>query len=241
MIQTVDSRIEQQNLWWVFHKHFIIEMFEQLRDQLGDAYLVDLESQVLLIPNPPSITRTVSPDVEVSTLYSPGTLATTTIKPTPALLEADETLSEIEQYAIHIRRRDLLNPLDPLGSQVVSVIELVSPSNKGLSGRNDRRKFLTKRQDYLASSVSYTEIDLLLKGDRNLPKVMEPLENYPYLTWASQIQPQTRHHWGWGWDVTDTLPVITLPLDHPYIHLLDLGHCYQQAYQRNRWEVRLPA
>jgi hypothetical protein len=91
--------------------------------------------------------------------HDQGTKALT-LEPTPALLEVDEALDEVEQYAIQIRRRDLPDTVDVFGSQVVAVIELVSPANKGLTGTADRRKFLAKRRDYLASLVSYMEIDL---------------------------------------------------------------------------------
>lgn len=236
----IDPRVEQRGLWWSFHRHLIIEIFEQLRDTLGDAYLVDLESQVLLVPRFTGTARSVSPDVEVTVLTPAGAQARQAdLEPTPALLEVDEALDEFEQYTIQIRRRDRPDPTDPFGSEVVSVIEVVSPSNKGLTGTADRRKFLAKRRDYLASSVSYTEIDLLTEGDQDLPQAVARLHNYPYMVWASQVQAQTRHHWGWGWDQADHIPVVTLPLDYPHIYMLDLESRYGDAYERNRWALRL--
>jgi hypothetical protein len=155
----IDPRVEQRGLWWSFHRHLIIEIFEQLRDTLGNTYLVDLETQVLLVPRFTGTARSVSPDVEVTVLSPTGEQARQAdLEPTPALLEVDEALDEFEQYTIQIRRRDRPDPADPFGSEVVSVIEVVSPSNKGLTGTADRRKFLAKRRDYLASSVSYEEV-----------------------------------------------------------------------------------
>ncbi len=239
-MQAIDERIEQRGLWWVFHKHLIVEMFEQLRDQLGDAYLVDFESDLLLIPRLDGPSRPVTADVDVTLLapavatYTPAALA-----PTPALLEADEALDEIEQRSIEVRRRDMPDPDDVFGSRVVAVIELLSPSNKGVYGAADRRKFLAKRRGYLSGPVSYIEIDLLREGERDLPRAVERLSQSPYLVWASQAQPRTRHHWGWGWGTADPLPAITLPLEYPHIHVFDLADCYARAHQRNRWPVRL--
>lgn len=237
-MQRVDSRIEQRGLWWTFHKHLIVELFQWLRERLGEAYLVDFESQVLLIPRFSGPGRSVSPDVEVS-VWVPERAGSAGLTPTPALLEADEALDEFEQDAIYIRRRDQPDAADPFGSRVVSIIELLSPSNKGLTGSADRRKFLAKRQDYLTSSVSYTEIDLLEGGKRDLPQAVERLEAYPHMVWASQVQVESRHHWGWGWGKDDPVPAITLPLDYPHVHTLDLGQCYEGAYVRNRWSLRL--
>jgi len=237
-MQRVDSRIEQRGLWWTFHKHLIIELFQWLRERLGEAYLVDFESQVLLVPRYSGVVRSVSLDVEVSVL-APEDAGWAGLEPTPALLEVDEALDEFEQDTIYVRRRDQLDAADPFGSRVVSIIELLSPSNKGLMGSADRRKFLAKRQDYLASSVSYTEIDLLEAGERDLPQPVERLESYPYMVWASQVQVESRHHWGWGWRKDDPLPAVTLPLDYPHVHTLDLGHCYNLAFERNRWSLRL--
>jgi hypothetical protein len=241
-MQTIDARIEQRGLWWAFHKHLIIEIFEWLREQLGDAYLVDLESQVILVPRSDERTRFVSPDVEVAVLepHDQGTRALT-LEPTPALLEVDEALDEVEQYAIQIRRRDLPDTVDVFGSQVIAVIELVSPANKGLTGTADRRKFLAKRRDYLASPVSYMEIDLLVEGERDLPQIVERLGDYRYMVWSSQVQKRSRHHWAWGWELTDTLPSVILPLEYPHIHTIDLGRCYAHAYERNHWLLRLKA
>lgn len=224
----------------MFHRHLIVELFEWLRDRLGDAYLVDLESEVLLIPRLDGPGRSVSPDVGVTMLDTlPSDGGAVNLIPSPAVLEVDEALDEVEQLAIQIRRRDLPDSLDPFGSRIVSVIELLSPSNKGTFGAADRRKFLAKRYDYLASPVSYTEIDLLQAGERNLPQAVESLEDYPYMIWASQAQRNTRHHWGWGWNTADPLPIIGVPLEHPHVHILDLGHCYGRAYDRNRWPLRL--
>jgi hypothetical protein len=236
----IDQRIEEQGVWEQFHKHLIVAMFEALRDQLGEEYLVDFETELLFIPRTAGSVRSVSPDVEISRsgpLQREGSAEA--LVPTPAVLEVDEALDEFEQYSIAIRHRDQPDSLDLFGMRIVSVIELLSPTNKGVYGPVGRRKFLTKRQGYLASEVSYTEIDLLQGGQRTLPPTVEQLEEYPYIVWASQSQVQARHHWGWGWEAADPIPVITLPLDFPNVHIFDLGACYRQAYEQNRWPIRL--
>lgn len=102
-----------------------------------------------------------------------------------------------------------------------------------------RRKFLAERRGYLSSSASYTEIDLLRGGERELPASLDVLAAYPFIAWASQAQVDVRHHWGWGWDEDDPLPTLGVPLEYPRIHPLDLSLCYRRAYERNRWDERL--
>ncbi|MCI0399192.1 MAG: DUF4058 family protein [Chloroflexi bacterium] len=234
----VDERIEERGLWESFHRHLVVEIFEQLRDQLGDAYLVDFDPTIYLIPRPAGQARPVSPDVAV-TLLAPEPSPAQGLTPAPALVEADDVLEEFEQLAIHVRRRDMPDPGDPFRSQVVSVVEVASPSNKGLFGAADRRKFLAKRHDYLSSPVSYTEIDLLREGERDLPQAVEQLEEHSFMVWSSQVQNHLRHHWGWGWEPAEVIPVVVLPLDYPRVFALDLGACYRQAFERNRWALRL--
>lgn len=174
---------------------------------------------VHLVSKPPGVARPAASEVTLSLVPSPasdeGVQASVL---TPALVEVDEEIVEFEQYSIQIRRRDLPDPEDPFGVQVVSVLELLSPSNKGASGGRDRQKFLVKRQEHLASPVSYVEIDLLRAGERELPSSLEVLKDYPFIAWSSQVQQQLRHHWGWGWGENDPLPTIGVPLEYPRVH-----------------------
>jgi hypothetical protein len=237
---TVDNRLERFGLWSVFHKHMILELFTALRDDLGDEYWVDMESEILLVPRPAGPARPVSPDVGV-TRTDEGSSAAPSGTVTPALLEVDEPIGEFEQSWIEIRRRDYPDRDDKLGYQVVGVVELVSPSNKGHFGERDLRKFLAKRRDYLLSTVSYMEIDLLLAGTRELPSAVEKLAEHPFSVWSSQVRERSRHYWAWGWDQNQPLPTVALPLDYPCVRSVDLGLCYQRAYEKNRWPSRLEA
>ncbi|MGH2536412.1 MAG: DUF4058 family protein [Candidatus Promineifilaceae bacterium] len=241
-MQTIDERIEERALWESLHRHLIVEIFERLRDGLGHAYLVDFETTLYLVPRAGRHMRSVSADVDV-TIVRPGSPAGAgaAATPTPALLEVDEAFDEFERFAIQVRRRDMPDPEDALGMQVVSVLELVSPSNKGSYGANDRRKFLTKRADYLASSLSYVEVDLRRSGQRELPQPMAQLETSPYMIWASRAQLAARHHWGWGWHESERIPTITLPLGFPNVFPLGVAACYANAYLDNQWPVRLDA
>jgi len=235
----VDARLERYGLWSVFHKHLIVELFTNLRDELGEDYWVDMESEILLVPRPAGPARPVAADVDVTKLGDQHRSTAPTAPVTPALLEVDEPIGEFEQSWIEIRRRDWPDRDDRIGSRIVGVVELVSPSNKGLFGERDLRKFLSKRRDYLLSTVSYTEIDFLVSGQRELPSPVEKLAEHSLIAWASQARERSRHYWAWGWGQNEPLPTIALPLDHPHTCSVDLAACYGRAYQTNRWPARL--
>lgn len=235
----IDGRIEQFGLWPVFHRHLIVEWFATLRDELGGDYWVDMESEILLVPRPSGPARPVAADVDVTRLGPPDSAAQGSSAITPVLLEVDEPIGEFEQSWIEIRRRDWSDSQDPLGARIVAVLELLSPVNKGLYGERDFRKFLAKRRDYLLSTVSYTEIDMLRRGTRELPPAVEDLAERPWIAWSSQAQERSRHYWGWGWNEGEGLPTIILPLEYPHTHALDLAASYERAYDTNRWAHRL--
>jgi len=236
----VDARLEQYGLWSVFHKHLIVELFTRLRDELGDDYWVDMESEILLVPRPAGPARAVAADVDVTQLgVQQDSVAPLSAAVTPALLEADEPIGESEQSWMEIRRRDWPDRDDRLGCRIVGVVEVLSPSNKGLFGERDLRKFLAKRRDYLLSTVSYTEIDLLVAGQRELPSAVEELTEHPLIAWSSQVRERSRHYWAWGWEQNQPLPTIALPLDYPRACSVDLAACYGRAYETNRWPSRL--
>jgi hypothetical protein len=198
-----------------------------------------METEILLIPRPSGPARPVSPDTSVSRIEQGRSSEQPPVGATPALLEVDEPIGESRQSWIEVRRRDWSDPHDRFGSRIVSVIEVLSPSSKGLYGERHLRKFLGKRGDYLSSTVSYLEIDLLSAGTRELPSPVEKLAEHPFVAWSSQVQQRSRHYWAWGWQQSDPLPSVVLPLDYPHIRSFDLGTHYQRACETNRWTSRL--
>src|SRR5690349_15900943 len=73
--------------------------------------------------------------------------------------------------AVDVERLSHLEIRDRHNRQLVTVVELLSPSNKRAGP--DRDQYLTKRGQLLASPVHFVEIDLLRGGPR-LPLVDPP-------------------------------------------------------------------
>ncbi len=89
--------------------------------------------------------------------------------------------------AVDRERLSFLEIRDRDGWQLVTVIELLSPTNK-YSGP-DREQYLARRRDLLASAVHFVEIDLLRGGPR-MP--MEDLPECDYCVLVSRVETRPR-------------------------------------------------
>ena len=89
--------------------------------------------------------------------------------------------------------------------RLVTVIEILSPTNKG-SGYRD---YLAKRDEIFAQAVHLVELDLL-RGGRRLPTV-EQLHACDYYTFVSR-HPRLPKVEVYGWTLRDALPNVPIPL-----------------------------
>jgi hypothetical protein len=93
--------------------------------------------------------------------------------------------------------------------EVVTVIEVLSPSNKRL-GSDGRREYLAKRQEVLQSNSHLVELDLLLNGQR-LPTDRPLKLNTDYCAFICRAEhrPQAEV---FEWNLRSRLPRIPVPL-----------------------------
>jgi hypothetical protein len=129
-------------------------------------------------------------------------------------------------------RQPFLEIFDREDNTLVTVIELLSPTNKKVG--KDRNQFLDKRLQILNSAVHYVEIDLLRGGPR-LPIEDMPDCDYYVLVSRAELRPQMGL---WPLTVREPLPVIPIPLHEPKpdarIALQDLLHqVYDEAGYSN--------
>ncbi len=116
--------------------------------------------------------------------------------------------------------------VDSRRNKVITVIELLSPSDKEGEARV---MYLTKRSEYLASGVNLVEIDLLRSGAR--PPVGKPAPastDYSILVCRAGEYPQATV---WPFTVREQIPPFPVPLrkDDGAV-LLDLRPCLDRAY-----------
>lgn len=216
----MDPYLEAFNYWEDFHDSFLPFIRNALRGGIPEAYSVFIQERVTSISVPDRQRTQTVPDVGVTSApaYQPRG-GVTTLPATefgPAVLEHDLEEFETETYLEITRRAD---------RQLVTVIELLSPSNKTSP---DAQVYLAKRAGFLRQYVHLVEMDLLMRGTR-LP-MRGPLPPADYYAFVSRAEDRPKAQ-VYAWSVRRPLPVIPIPLmaPDPDFHL-DLGSLFRQAY-----------
>src|SRR5262249_3466407 len=135
----------------------------------------------LFIHELPEDSRRLAGRADVSVTRSPFT--STVEGTTGAALAAPAT---VRLPAVDLERVSFLEIRDRDDWQLVTVIELLSPSNKYAGA--DREQYLAKRGQLLASTVHFVEIDLLRGGPR-MPMQDLPECDYCVLVSRAEMRP----------------------------------------------------
>jgi len=202
----MDPFIESQE-WEDFH-HATIEMIRgQIIAAAGERYAVHVERRIYIETVEPDVnprrSSVVIPDVAIlGDQSSPGTTAGLS---NTAIAAAVECLIPIPEE----KRESFLVLRDVETRQIVSVIELLSPSNKRLGSRG-RRKYLVKRRLVIDSEAHLVEIDLLRGGARMPFEAGKPLSG-EYLCLVSRANRRPRAEL-YAWALRQKLPKIPIPL-----------------------------
>lgn len=147
-----------------------------------------------------------------------------------------EALGRFKLLALHeqpIERYIEITTAD--GSQLITVIEFISPSNKG-RGRID---FVDKRQTLLAGGVNFVEIDLTRGGEWR--KLLLPQKCPPEAVAAYRYTIRIPQESGVAYlqpiSLREPLPVAPIPLreDEPRVSL-ELQPLIEQVYEKGRYE-----
>ncbi len=226
----VDPYIERQ-CWVDFHHEMIVSIRALLMPQLIPKYIAQIEERVYLETHPPeSVRRVFRPDVGILQIQpqAPSPTSTTTLTETePTLLTLPMPEQQREPYITIVTNAD---------RQLVTIIELLSPSNKNPNA-DGRREYLAKRQQVLQTEVHLVEVDLLLQGER-LPTV-EPLPQADFYVFVARgnRRPVVEVY---SWTLAQPLPIVPIPLlpEDPDVWL-NLQEAYEQTFARARYDVRL--
>ena len=196
----VDPFIEGQR-WPSFRAQLCSETARRLTPSLGERYIALVEERMVvdLLDDISIATRVIRPDVSVVGERASGTGATTVLQPPLRLA----TIMESETPIHFVEVREVASMV------VVTVIEILSPSNKAGEGRAD---YLRKRRSILNSDVNLVEIDLLRGGSR-VPMRGE-LPNSPYFVLVHRTSQRPVAD-VWPIELRERLPVIPIPLLAP--------------------------
>ncbi len=210
--------LEQEDVWHDFHDSFMPVARDLLNAQLGDRYIVKIDEHVYVHDLAEEHREFLGrADVAVASLHNSPTASSAV-----GVLEAPV---EVEVPRPDIERELFLEIRDRRTRQLVTVLELLSPSNK-IPGR-DRDQYLDKRDQFLAGRVHLVEIDLL-RGWPRMPVVNLPPCDYYALVSRVEKRPKAEL---WPIRLRDRLPVIPVPLRQPDPDLrLDLQEILHRIY-----------
>jgi Protein of unknown function (DUF4058) len=116
--------------------------------------------------------------------------------------------AEIQLTTQDVERVPYLEIRDRISRELVTVLEMLSPSNKR---GDDRRQYLAKRSQLLASSANLVEIDLL-RGGRPMPDTNRPKCAYSVVVSRAEDRPRGGF---WPIKLRERLPEIPIPLKRP--------------------------
>ena len=215
--------LEREGLWHEVHQRLATVVSDLLIPQARPKYIVRMEINVYLHELSGEERRAAGrPDVFIARpVLSPQTGSAAL--QAPAYGAVHMAVDEERVSYIEIRDRDKF--------EVISVIELLSPSNKVRGA--DRELYLGKRWRYLMSTANFVEIDLLRGGERM------PIDGLPpcdYCVMVSRTAERPRVGI-WPIGLRDRLPVVPIPLrgDDPDLKL-DLQEALHRVYDAARYE-----
>lgn len=224
----MDPYIESSGYWSEFHTSMVVAIRDELNARLPPGFAATVDVYVWLESSEPGRSEQLrEPDVYVT--EEPGrprgTAAAAVADPETIVLPRTGT-----------RRRRYVKIEDLSANRVVTVIELLSPSNKELGA--DRQRYLAKRDEYLANRLSLVEIDLL-RGGRRLP-LSDPqprVVDYYIMVCRAWQYPQAGFY---RFSMRDPLPDLRVPVVESLSDVvLSLRACMDRVYDGARYAAKL--
>ncbi len=201
--------LERDAIWQDFHLAFLPEIRERLVAQVRPNYIVMIDEHVHVHELPDAPRQLVGRgDISVAERGWPRAGGEEGGDVAVEVLEL-EAPSEVLLVAEEIQHVPFLEVRDRQSRKLITVIELLSPSNK--RGGRDREQYVAKRGHVLAGEAHFVEIDLL-RGGRPMPLENRPDCDYSVLVSRAEIRLRAGF---WPIGLRERLPVIPIPLRQP--------------------------
>jgi Protein of unknown function (DUF4058) len=225
----MDPYLEHPALWPGVHQSVITYSRDLLQEQAGDGFIVTMGERVYVErPEEDSFYPDVSL-VQARRARKKPKVTKTKAADSPVVVVV---LEGIERREVFLEILDARN-----GDKVVTVIEVLSPSNKRKGP--GRELYLGKQRDVLESDASLVEIDLLREGEPTVALPPESLGEEAYRVVVSRPQDRKRREL-YPIALRDPLPRAGIPLVPPHADLvLDLAAVMAQTYERGAYGRRI--
>jgi hypothetical protein len=216
--------LEQTDVWEDFHNSYLRELRDNLSQQVGEKYFVKLEVRVYLQLLDRE-DRWMLGKGDIGIVSDPG--KETFAPVAPAIMNAPLLL----ESPIYEEQKDLsVEILDRKTRRVVTVIELLSPSNKTVG--KDYESYQAKRTRLFSSRTHFVEIDLLRGGHRADQPALPECDYYTLIHHAHR--PKIGF---WPIPLRSPLPTIPIPLDSPDSDIpVELQTLLHRAYDAARYD-----
>jgi hypothetical protein len=228
----MDPWLEQPWLWAGVHTSLVTYLRDALQPLLGRKYIASIEERLYVS----TADRVITPDIALRHNQRSDLIRTAAA----AVVEPDEAVvveyvdDEIHEPYIEILARNT-------DEEVVSVIEVLSPSNKETG--DGRSLYLKKQQEVLGSRANLVEIDLLRAGSHTVAvKESDVLRAglFDYLVAVSRARDRHKRSYFYARTVRDRLPRIAIPLQPGDADItLDLQPILNKAYEAGLYDERL--
>jgi hypothetical protein len=192
--------VERASVWHDFHERWIPLVADLIGAQVLPRYFVRIDEQMYIHELSAGERRFLGRgDVLVPALTPAGTA---TVAAAPVL----EAPAEVGVPAVDTETLSFLEIRDRDSHELVTVVELLSPSNKYAGP--DREQYLAKARQLQRSWVHFVEIDLLRGGPR-MPWLDMPPCDYCVVVSRFERRPKAGF---WPIRLRERLPEIPIPL-----------------------------
>jgi hypothetical protein len=190
--------LEQSHIWQDFHDRFVPALGDALAALVSPHFIVKIEEHLFLHDPRDDMSEHLG-NADVSVASNGGAAER------PQSTGVITSPKVVRLPIVDLERQPFLEIHDRQ-DKVVSVIEVLSPSNK--KSGPFRRQFIYKRAQVLVSWASYVEVDLLRGGER-MPLEAAPASDYCVMVSRYEDRPDVGY---WPIGLRDPLPTIPIPL-----------------------------
>lgn len=225
--------LENQDLWSEVHSRLIVAVANAIAPQLSLNYRVAIEKRTYLnvstelvgIPDVTVMSRgfDTTATLQTTNQYS-RTSILTRVEPTLVKIPMPETIKE-----------GYLEIREGFGGKVITVIEILSPTNKRAGpGRDEYEK---KRNEVLQHQTNLVEIDLL-RGGKQMPVLgVTGKSDYRILVCQGEALPLGKLY---AFSVRQPIPIFSVPLKpgetQPEVNLQEL---LEEIYEQARFDLAI--
>lgn len=221
----MDPWLEDPAGWTEVHARLVPTLGDALVAALKPRYVVRIEERVYVDHEPGS--EIFRGDVVLTGPASPRPARTSPSGGVVPVVVPTIVAAEVRERFLVIRSR---------AGEVVTVIEVLSPTNKRGPGSDGRRQYLAKRDRVLRSAVHLVEIDLLRAGERVPMQGLLPPASYYVIVGRAEARPQCEVY---PIQLGDRLPVFSVPLSGEEEAPVDLQAVLDAVYDRAGYDAYL--